>query len=90
MVWVKFKQWWQDGMYKYQPGMVVDLPKQLGEGYVMSGKAELAQPPKEIAVESKKKRAVPSARSRTTKKTIRLKQNQSLHDLSDELIEDEV
>ncbi len=89
-MWVKFKIWWQDGLYKYQPGMVVLLPSDLARRYCYSGKAEPCQPPKEFMQEQKtKKKSVPSARARIKRMSSTPKHEMNLADYASEISTDE-
>lgn len=87
---VKFKIHWQDGLYQYCPGKVVDLPTDLALRYIDSGKAVEADPPKwameQTGVKAKKK--IPSARMRIRKISSTNKTKQSLSDMANELMED--
>ncbi len=64
-MWIKFKVWYEDGLYRYQPGMEVDIPTDLAQRYVMAGKAVAIKPPKDAmqGVPGANRRKVPSARS---------------------------
>jgi hypothetical protein len=69
-MWVKFKTYWQDGLYKYDPGKVVELPTSLAMGYIQSGKAVKTEAPDwamEDVPKGKKKKTYPSARRRIKK-----------------------
>lgn len=90
-MWVQFKQKWQDGHYKYQVGMVVELPRPLAEGYCLSGKAKPCKPPK-WAVEKEKEakaKVYPSARRRIKKTVSRMGALPNLNELADSIMEDE-
>jgi hypothetical protein len=85
MTWVKFKCYWQDGWYKYDPGKVVDIPSQMAKGYIGSGRAEACDPPKEILPPGvKKKRHYPSARSKINRVTS-VKPKMSMEDFASEI-----
>lgn len=87
---VKFKIHWQDGLYQYNPGKVVDLPTDLALRYIDSGKATECDAPK-WAVEnaSVKKKKIPSARTRIKRISSTGKSKQTLADIANELMEDD-
>jgi hypothetical protein len=88
-MWVKFKCYWQDGLYKYDPGKVVDLPTPLAKGYILSGRAEACDVPKELLPSgSKKKRVYPSARQKLNRVTA-TKPKLSLEDFASEIGNDD-
>lgn len=88
---VKFKIHWQDGLYQYNPGKVVDLPTDLALRYIDSGKATECEPPK-WAVEqtgNKGKKKIPSARMRIKRISSTRKEKTNLADMANELMEDD-
>ena len=91
MTWVKFKIDWQDGLYIYNPGKIVDLPSDLARRYVESEKAAFCNPPKWSSPEvaGKKKKKIPSARSHIKRMSAKTP-TQSLQDLASQMIDEEV
>lgn len=88
---VKFKVLWQDGLYQYTPGKIVDLPTDLALRYCDSGKAEPANTPKwamPVEVNGRKKKNIPSARARIKKIHSKPKDAGSLRDLANEVMGD--
>jgi len=86
-MWVQFRVRWQDGLYKYQQGMKVEIPTNLALGYIGSGKAKQCRPPERITTSTKEdlkeKEKYPSARRRI-KRISAMPQNQmTMHDLAE-------
>lgn len=91
-MWVRFKVSWQDGMYIYEPGKVVNLPKDLAIRYCESGKAEPCKPPKWATEEVKQKNrhaSVPSAKKRIKRKQTKVGRETSISDLANQMIGEE-
>ena len=89
-MWVKWKVWWQDGLYKYCPGKITVLPVDLARRYVDSGKAVKCDPPKwAVAEATTKKRNIPSARSRIRKISTIANTPTSILDAASEAMGDE-
>jgi len=89
-MWVKWKVWWQDGLYKYNPGKITLLPVDLARRYCESGKAEKCNPPKWASAEVvSTKRKIPSARSRIKTISTVAKQQVSDYDAASEVMRDE-
>ena len=82
---------WQDGLYKYQPGMVVELPDVLARGYIGAGKASPSNPPKWATQTAKENNAkkIPSARRRIKRMSTIPQQELSLKDLANQVLEDD-
>lgn len=90
-MWVQFTQRWQDGLYKYQKGMKVEIPTDLAVRYIESGKAKRCKPPEHAGPsnkEGKKKDVYPSARRRIKKMSTMPKSQMTFSDLADEVFED--
>ena len=90
-MWVRFNELWQDGLYKYQVGMVVELPTTLAEGYCGSGKAKRCNPPKRIASVrgGKKGKTIPSAKRRIKRMSTNAPRQQSFSEIADNVFEDD-
>lgn len=91
-MWVQFKQRWQDGLYKYQIGMKVEIPNVLALGYIQSGKAKPCKPPEHIVSSVKEdkveKEKYPSARRRIKKISSMPQNSMSIRDYADQAFDD--
>ena len=90
-MWVQFTQRWQDGLYKYQKGMKVEIPTDLAVRYIDSGKAKRCKPPEYVglvAKDGKQKEVFPSARRRIKKTSSKPQQQMTLNDIAENVFED--
>jgi len=90
-MWVQFKVKWQDGLYKYDPGKVVELPNALAIGYCESGKAKLCKPPKWATTAQRKPKddEYPSARRRIKKMQSDAKRQLSYEEIAQSVLEED-
>jgi hypothetical protein len=87
MLWLRFKVWWQDGLYIYNPGKVAHVPYALARRYIETGKAEECNPPKWAQGEEKtKKKKIPGYRARIKVISSIPKQQASIRDLASEVM----
>jgi hypothetical protein len=88
---VKFKVWWQDGLYQYNPGKVVELPPDMARRYCESGKAEPCAAPKWAIATAPgtKKKKIPSARQKIQRMSSRPKITENFNDIASEVMRDE-
>jgi hypothetical protein len=90
MPWVKFKVWWQDGKYIYNPGKVVEVDSRFAKRYIESGKAEECNAPKwALAEDVKKKKKIPSSRQRIKLVSSTLKHSNSYSDIASEVMNED-
>jgi hypothetical protein len=89
-MWVKFKIWWQDGLYQYCPGKVVLLPMEIAKRYCQTGKAIPCEAPKwaisEVAV---KKKHIPGPKPKLKMLSFPSKQQASYNELANEVIDED-
>lgn len=89
-MWVQFKVYWQDGLYMYNPGKVVELPTSLAIGYIQSGKAKKCNPPKWALQAAKEKgKPVPSARRRIKRISTKPQDQLSVSEMADQMFDED-
>lgn len=89
-MWIKWKIWWQDGFYQYNPGKVTLLPLEVARRYCQTGKAVPCDPPKwAVSEASPKKKYIPGPKPKIKLISVPSRQQASYNDLANEVIEGE-